>query len=167
MSKIRISKIIKKQSRKLAFFPDMIYHRFIVYSLSLPMFKKIILLSACIILSGCGNTTLSPELPISEKIPVSVESFESSYLRIMRNTLSMTSSGMIEIVNNFYSSLYPSGYDTSLIRIAFDVPTQTSGDLSISADAVRETYKKLSAKMSLSGSVKNIRGEILEFRDVR
>lgn len=71
------------------------------------------------------------------------------------------------MINNFYSILYPSGYDTSLIRFAFHIPEMTSGDISLSADAVRETYKKLSAKMSLTGSVTNTQGESIEFRDVR
>ncbi len=131
------------------------------------MFKKILLISLCLILSACGNTDSVAETPTSEKPPMIVESFGSSYNRIIRSTLEMSSTGMIWMINNFYSILYPSGYDTSLIRFAFHIPEMTSGDISLSADAVRETYKKLSAKMSLTGSVTNTQGESIEFRDVR
>lgn len=59
------------------------------------MFKKILLISLCLILSACGNTDSVAETPTSEKPPMIVESFGSSYNRIIRSTLEMSSTGMI------------------------------------------------------------------------
>jgi arginine/lysine/ornithine decarboxylase len=53
-----------------------------------------------------------------------------------------------------------------MIRLAFDNPSTASGDISISADAARETYKKLSAKMTLTGSL-HTQDANIEFKDIR
>ncbi len=164
---LRILKIMKKQSRKLVFFYEIGYYFFKLYVTFLTMFNKILFLSICLILSACGNTASWPETPIKTNLPLQEETFESNYARIIEDTLSMSSTGMIWTMNHIYSSLYPSGYDNSLIRIAFDIPKKASGDLSLAADAVRETYKKLSAKVSLTGSLTNMSGETLVFQDVR
>lgn len=131
------------------------------------MLKKICLFSFCILLSSCGNSVPVPPAPAPEAPPTKIETFESNYARVLGSTLSVSSSGMLSTLNSWYDTFYPSGYDTSMIRIAFDIPTKTSGDLSIGADAARETYRKFSAKMSLTGSIKDMNGDTITFQDVR
>lgn len=65
-----------------------------------------------------------------------------------------------KFMKNFYDSWSPSGYDTSWIRLMFDIQNQASGSLFLSADAMRETYKKFSAKMAMSGSIELPVGQI-------
>jgi hypothetical protein len=132
------------------------------------MIKKILLLSVCLFVSSCGNSTPSPsQEKITETPPPKIETFESNYAKIIRNNFTLTNTGMLGAINNFYSSLYPSGYDTSVIRIAFNMPKIISGDISVGADAVRETYKKMGIKMTITWSLREEGKESIEFRDVK
>ena len=131
------------------------------------MFQKIFLLTLCLILSACGNTEAPSKTVSSVHTSSKIETFESNYARIIESTLSLSSTGLFSVLQDFSSSLSPSGYDTSVIRVAFGIPKKTSGDISLGADAIRETYKKLSAKISLTGSLTNMSGEIISLQDIR
>ncbi len=107
--------------------------------------------------SSCG--LIGSDIPLDH-------TFDADYARVIEYGISSNALDMHSI-HDIYSSIFPSGYDNSVLRLAFDIPNVTSGDLTLAADAVRESYQKLSAKMSLTGSFsKGDTGDI-EFKDVR
>ncbi len=100
----------------------------------------------------------------SESVP---HTFSTDYARIVQAMIPENNSGsMMYTLGQWYTKWYPAGYDTSILRFFYSVPEVGSGDLTLGADAVRESWKRMSAKLSLTGAIETQNGSMI-FRDIR
>ena len=121
------------------------------------MSRQFFVLISSLLLSSCGLIGSDSS---------SGHTFESDYARVIEHSITSNALDVLT-VHDMYSSIFPSGYDNSQLRFAFDIPTMASGDLTLAADTVRESYAKLSAKMSLTGSFSQGDAGDIEFKNVR
>ncbi len=94
-------------------------------------------------------------------------SFSTDYARVIHTMIPNThSGGMIDVIDQWYTKLYPAGYGTSVFHFFYSIPDTGSGDITIDADTVRESWKRMSSKLSLTGAIETP-DDTLVFHDVR
>ncbi len=85
--------------------------------------------------------------------------FESDYKNAVGYAMDVDIS-LPQFLKDVTTNSSKSGYDSSWMKLVYDIQNQSSGSLSFLVDWARETYKKLSSKMALSGSIELPSGEI-------
>ncbi len=120
------------------------------------MQRFLLLLSLVFFLAWCS-------LPWTQK---EVHTYEGDYARVVGEIIPAKWFAYLDTLSGLNTLMMPSGIDNSWIRLVFDVPQAASGDVTLIANAQRETYKKFLAEMSLTGSITWPNGK-LDFNSLR